>query len=154
MYKYYVYLYTFFIICDIWKFHAMLKLLTQRQCFQIMFAKRIILNTTTYTCRCYSSFKTALFVIVTTLYTFIANANFIWPNHLINLYQKTLSFGGPRYNRNSNSSAFDSGKAVDGKIDTFSEVQERIHSVWWRVRLNRYHTVTDINITMDTGTYN
>lgn len=67
-------------------------------------------------------------------------------------FPENLMFGRPTIQDNSYANAFDSGKAVDGRLETFSKVQERVHSVWWRVRLKRYHTITDINITMDTGT--
>lgn len=60
--------------------------------------------------------------------------------------------GRPTIQENSYASSFNSKKAVDGSIETFSKVQEREHSVWWRVRLKRYQAITDINITMDTGT--
>uniref|UniRef100_A0A8W8KG20 Uncharacterized protein n=1 Tax=Magallana gigas TaxID=29159 RepID=A0A8W8KG20_MAGGI len=53
--------------------------------------------------------------------------------------------GRPTIQENSYASLFNSKKAVDG-----SKVQEREHSVWWRVRLKRYQAITDINITMDT----
>lgn len=64
--------------------------------------------------------------------------------------KENILFGKTTTQENSYASSFDSEKAVDGNLDTFSKIQERVHSVWWRVRLKRYHTITDINITMET----
>lgn len=87
------------------------------------------------------------------LYTFIAIFNCIWHNILINFFfSENIMLGRPTIQENSYASSFNSKKAVDGSIETFSKVQEREHSVWWRVRLKRYQAITDINITMDTGT--
>ncbi|XP_048763381.2 multiple epidermal growth factor-like domains protein 10 isoform X2 [Ostrea edulis] len=61
------------------------------------------------------------------------------------MYQKLAS------QDNTYSELFNANKAVDGDIQTYSKVQERSTAVWWRVQLDRYHNITKINITMDTG---